>query len=123
MVLDSDCIRDVLLTIEKDEGTERISLGTLSTKLPKYSTAQLNYTCLKLEEGKLLELKKAQYMRQPLPSVSVIHGLTYEGHEFLNTIRDSKVWANIKTILKNSGIITIPKLLDVALKIYQTFKH
>lgn len=112
MILDADCVRDVMLAVEEVEFNERLTAGKLSKKLPKYELEQINYTCLKLEEGGLLEINKARYMHQPMPTVSTIHGLTFKGHEVLDKIRDNKFMALLKKSAIGAGGFSISLLLE-----------
>ena len=53
MELNLDCVRDILLTVEKNPFGKRMNLSSLNAELPKYSQEQLWYTCIK--QRKLLE--------------------------------------------------------------------
>ena len=55
MELNLDCVRDILLTVEKNPFGKRMNLSSLNAELPKYSPEQLWYTCIKLEESGYLQ--------------------------------------------------------------------
>lgn len=114
MVLDADCVRDVLLAVESCEFGERITLNTLRKKIPNYGEEQLWYTCLKLEEGGYLDLTTITMMRMPMPGIKQINGLTYQGHEFLNSIRENKNWTKTKDIAKKAGAFSLKMLGEIA---------
>ena len=97
MVLDSECVRSILLTVERSDFGEHITLSTLERELPNYTNEQLWYTCLKLEEGRFLDLTTFQIDGVPYPYVSQINCLTYLGHELIEKIRDSEHWSAVKS--------------------------
>ncbi len=114
MVLDSDCVRDVLLAVENCSFGERITLNFLEEKLPDYSEEQLWYTCIKLNEGGYLDVLTVDMLRMPLPGIKQINGLTYQGHEFLDTVRENKIWAKTKDLAKRSGVFSLKLLGEIA---------
>lgn len=99
MQLNPECVRDVLLAIESADIHQRITLDWLAGKI-NYDNDELWYTCIKLSEAGFLEVNTTRQIRSPLPIISIIRGLTYQGHEFLNEIRDDTSWGKIKEIGK-----------------------
>lgn len=114
MKLDHDCIRDVLLAVESCEFGERINLNTLGEKLPEYQEEQLWYTCLKLGEGGYLEIKTVIMRMAPMPGIKQISGLTFQGHEFLDSIRENKNWDKAKKIAQKAGVFSVKALGEIA---------
>lgn len=98
MRLSPDCVRDILLVVEECEFNRPYTLDRLAEKLPAYSRDMLWYTCLKLGEANFLNLETTHEMGSFHLSVYRILDLTYQGHEFLNGIRDADRWANVKKI-------------------------
>ena len=43
-----------------------------------------------------------------------INGLTYAGHQFLDSIRSPKVWRETKTRAEKLGVFTINIISDIA---------
>ena len=39
---------------------------------------------------------------------SVVEGLTWEGHDFLDTIRTDSVWEKTKSYIKDQGLQSVP---------------
>lgn len=123
MKLDFDCIRDVLLTVEgKTEITERftysgIKLNNVISALPQYSPQDVFYTVLKLEEAKLITIYRESGMRRP-PNDFAITDITYEGHQYLNSVRDNGVWDKVKSSAKS---LTIPVVVKLAEKVLLNF--
>lgn len=114
MILDSDCVRDVLLAVESCDFGERITLDVIGKKLPDYSNEQLWYTCLKLGEGGYLDLVTFSMLRMTMPGIKQINRLTYQGHEFLNSVRENKNWAKVKDIAGKAGVFSLKMLAEVA---------
>lgn len=114
MVLDPDCVRDVLLCVESCGFGERLNLTRLHERLPDYTEEDLWYTCIKLEEGGYLDLITVQYLRMPMPSIKQINDLTYSGHEFLNTIREGNNWDKVKDVAKKAGVFSLKTLGEIA---------
>lgn len=117
MVLDPDCVRDVLLSVEASSFGERITLNSLRDKIPQYSEETLWYTCLKLQEGGYLDLISAPVMRMPMPAIQQIKGLTFYGHEFLDSIREDGNWGKVKSVAKEAGTFSIGSLGEIAKEI------
>ena len=120
MVLNPDCVRDVLLCVEHCSFGERRNLEKLQERLPNYTEEDLWYTCIKLEEGGYLDLMTAQYLRMPLPSIQQINDLTYSGHEFLNTIREQGTWDKVKGVAKKAGVFSLKTLGEIAQEVAKT---
>lgn len=103
MKLDHDCVRDLLLTIEeKSTLTDVLTDGDLfsSERLEKYDEDELYYTLLKVNEAGFLN---ANVMILPDYKSAVVQSLTYEGHSFLDNIRDNKVWEKTKEKIGSSA--------------------
>ena len=122
MVLNPDCVRDVLLCIESCNFGECLTLDSLSKKLPTYTHNELWYTCLKLEEGGYIDmLTFSQIGSGPhYPNIKQINGLTFWGHEFLNSIRADTVWDKTKEIAKKAGIFSLESIGEIAKKVAST---
>lgn len=114
MVLDPDCVRDVLLVVEECNFGERLTLTTLKERLPGYTEEMLWYTCIKLQEGGYLDLMTFPASRHPLPLIKQIKDLTYSGHEFLNIIRSNNNWVKAKVIAKKAGAFSLKALAEIA---------
>lgn len=114
MVLNPDCVRDVLLSIESCGFGERLTLEKLCEKAPQYSEEDLWYTCLKLEEGGYIDLITFTALRMPMPGIKEIKSLTYQGHEFLDSVREDKNWGKVKLVAKKAGTFSLSSLGDIA---------
>ena len=112
MKLNHDCIRDLLLYIEnKSSYSNLIYLNDIT--LNGYSTEDIIYTADKLIEAKYLNCKYAKTFDSDLPDIKV-QSITYEGHKFLDNIRDNNVWSNTKNILSKFTSTSIGIVSDIA---------
>ena len=105
MVLDLDCVRDVLLTVERlSEFDSSMSYKPLSVEdihgaLPGYPLHIVYYTLLKLEDaGYIYALNgnpKKLVQQYDLRAFTVLD-LTFSGSEYLNAVRSPDSWNKIK---------------------------
>ena len=122
MRLDPDCMRDILLFVEGmdtyilDDDNDIILQGAfledMCQKLTEYSEEQIFYTLEKLEEGGFLNMS-TQWGGDALVSCH-ISSLTYEGHEFLEGIRDSKRWNIVKAGLSTIRSYSLAAIAAIA---------
>ena len=114
MVLDPDCVRDILLEVESLGFDECLTIDLLNERLPAYNHDQLEYTCLMLENGGFLELMTVDMLGRNLPGVKLIQCLTYKGHEFLSNIHKDVIWAGVKSISGKIGAASLSALTQIA---------
>lgn len=107
MKLNPDCVRSVLLEIEKLDFNEHATISSLHTALPDYSEEDLEYTCFILSDGGFLNIESIDLPGQFLPAVKAVYSMTYKGHEFLEKVRANKIWSAIKTIGEKLGVQTL----------------
>lgn len=114
MRLNQDCVRDVLLAIE-DISTinNRVSLyDLLNTDFcKKYTIDDLVYTTLKLSEGGLIN---ASTIGSLSGKGFIIRSITWDGHEFLDNIRDNDIWNKTKNTISKINGVSIPIISDIA---------
>lgn len=106
MKLNPDCMRAVMLEIEQqwEIGTEPngylylgvVKLQQLYDALDKYSKEDIFYSLYNLEQAGYLDLVVSMAAGGVVLDCTVNH-MTYDGHEFLNRIRDPKHWSVIKS--------------------------
>ena len=95
-----DLVRRILLTIEVAEARyEKVNV-------PGYSDAVVNYHLDLLFEARLAN-GEMQWMNRGR-GVPVVRGLTWEGHDFLDAIRNESIWAKTKDFVKERGLQSIP---------------
>lgn len=118
MKLNYDCVRSVLLTVEKSKTIDEelnlnpLAVETIFEQLPKYEDSEILYTIEKLKE--------AGYINAALHFAAghfidgTVSSITYSGHEYLDNIREPEVWRKVKAMLKNAGAITLPLISQAA---------
>ena len=118
MKLNYDCVRSVLLTVEKSKTIDEelnlnpLTVETIFEQLPKYEDNEILYTIEKLKEAgyinAALQLAAGHFIDGAVSSI------TYSGHEYLDNIREPEVWRKVKAMLKNAGAITLPLISQAA---------
>lgn len=115
MRLNHDCVRDVMLFIESD-----ITFGNFlhledfltNEKLKSsYDSDTIKYTLAKLAETNYLK-STPRWMNNDLIMFST-GMITWDGHEFLDTIRDPEVWSNTKKILSHLESVSISTVSNI----------
>lgn len=119
MRLNTDCIRDILITVESMEYGEEWRINTLADKLPNYSMDELQYHCIQLVNAQLLDAAIANVLNSP-PLIVRIKDLTYSGHQFLADIRSDTTWNKTKDIAKMVGSESLHALKDIAVGVVTT---
>lgn len=122
MKLNSDCMRDVLLKIEKmqiittDEednvSIEPLWVDDLYKALPKYDKEVIFYALYNLEQAGYVSTNLINGDDASL-GYAVNH-MTYEGHNFLDRIRDPKAWRYIKTAGSAIGNFSLSVINQIA---------
>lgn len=115
MKLNHDCVRDVLLCIE-----ENLSYGYRinfsAVKLKDYSQEDLLYTADKLLEAGFLNGSRENYVDLPIPEICIT-SITWNGHQFLDNIRDDGVWKNTKSVLSKFSSASLSLIGNIASQI------
>lgn len=106
MKLDMDIIRDLLLQVEGLKPYEEV-LHIDSNNLVEAEHIEL------LIESSLC-YGNINKLTSGVP-LGHINRLTWEGHQFLNTIRDDETWSKTKSALSKLGAFTIELIQKVAL--------
>ncbi|EUJ27768.1 Uncharacterised protein [Listeria grayi] len=109
MKLNPDCVKDVLLSIEENVGLEEHLRNINELKLSDlYSDEDITYTLLKLDEANFIHFSHTSGSNS-FYSLS-IGNMTYEGHNFLDTVRDPSRWEKVKQKAASVGGVSIPIL-------------
>lgn len=113
MKLNIDCVRDMLLVLEKLEYHEAIKAADLHAKLPEYSPEDVHYVAEKLAEGGLIT---AVIQRDLSGCVALLYveDITYAGHQLLNDIRPKERWDKVKDAVLKVGGASIPIIHQIA---------
>lgn len=110
MKLDFDTVRTVLLEIEEKTDLDNSLIYEKSETEP-----EIFYTLLKLNEAELINSVEVNTW---IGVVQIdVKSLTYEGHKFLDTIRDPKVIRQTKEKLKTFSSVSFEIFSKVASQI------
>lgn len=117
MKLNPDCIRDILfyleenLSISPDLDTEEISIFELSQKL-KYPINELVNTLLVLDDAGFIA---AAYDSGDNHITEFdIYRITYDGYQFIETIRPESTWKKVKSVCGKIGSFSTNVIVQVA---------
>lgn len=116
LIRDMDLIRELMLKIEKGERTFNIlshdvaaAIGAPTEGARSHEEAEkLRYHLGLLVKGGFIEV--TDY----LGGVTEVESITWEGHDFLDSIRDPVVWAKTKDGIKSAGGFTFDLLKALA---------
>lgn len=122
MKLNPDCIRDTLLYLEDNLEIEnnhkftKIELRQLQEQLTQYTPEDIFYSVYNLHrihfiEGKISDINDMKMF------FCTINNITWNGHQFLNTIRPKTVWEATKSGASKLGIMSMSALSTLAMKI------
>jgi hypothetical protein len=106
---DMDLVREVLIGIENDnrlDGTQFLRFA-----LPDRDPHEVGYTVDRLIHAGLVTGSRDRRAHGQAPMVS---GLTWEGHEFLDNIRDPGVWEETKERAKPLLSVSLAVLAELA---------
>ena len=120
MKLDHDCVRDVLIWVE-----ENVQIGHpvyTSDMIPKledkWSEPELIYCVIQLNEAGLID--GAASIQGEVVSLNQLNKLTWEGHKYLDNIRDDSVWKETKTTVASKvGSASLSIFSAVAAKVIE----
>ena len=106
---DMDLIRVILLRVEGDpklDGTHWEPFDK-PDEFPGYSLKEVQYHVdLLIESGLLRGNTKGD--------VPIVSQLTWNGHEFLDAIRNPEIWENVKSRLGGLGKVTLKLVMEIA---------
>ena len=105
MMRDMDLCRRILFAIEE----QYVSTAIYNLKIDGYTTEQVAYHCNILHEAGLISDYRAQYASGEIYTFGV-GSLTWDGHDFLDKIREDTVWNRTKNVMKEK---VLPATLDV----------
>lgn len=137
MQRDMEMIRALLLDIEENQnihggfllsdgdfgvGDDEVSKVQYHLRLlldAKYIEGKDNLSMESLfaapRENSVVGLENAYMEKNGLtPPKVIVTRMTWEGHDFLDTVRDSKVWEKTKEAVKGVGGVSIDTIKDVA---------
>jgi hypothetical protein len=119
MKRDMDLIRDLLLRIEVQHIPVGSALLLAFDRPPLMANGEnvdeIAYAMRMIEDAGFLDLTPTQ------PAVGVFfRGLTWGGHDFLDSIRDPKIWQETKEAASKAGGFTVDLFADLAKGLIKT---
>jgi len=112
MKRDMDLCRKILFSIEK----EHVDTVICNITIEGYSMAEVAYHCQILHDAGLIFNYDALFADDEIDGFTV-GGLTWNGCEYLDKIREDTVWNKTKEVIKKKGL---PMVLDVIKEIATT---
>ena len=99
MKREMDLVRKILLQIEN----EHIATAIFNLKIEGYDLATVAYHCKIMHEAGLLSHYSGKYGNDTIYAFQV-GGLTWEGNDFLDKVRDDSVWGKTKDAITQKGL-------------------
>jgi hypothetical protein len=103
---DKELVREILLQVEANSSP----MAWAEITVPGNTRAEISYHIQILDEAGLLEAQ----------NLTTMDGydwrakrLTYEGHEFLDTVRDSEIWRRTKETAKSAGVVSVKAIFEI----------
>lgn len=121
MMLNYDCLRSVLISLENnlnlydDLSFERLELSEILnlSSLSNYSKEDIYYCVYNLLEIDFVD-GAIRFADGGIPYYCWVTNITYAGHEFLQSIKSETVWKDIKSKLKPVSGFSIELISEVA---------
>ncbi len=111
MKLIHNCVRDVMLYLEENLDLFDTIVDN-EIKLSKYDIKDIKYTLLKIEEAGFIRLGKTDLLGN-----IYVKDITYKGHQFLDTVKDNKIWKKTLTKISKFASVSIPIIQELASQI------
>lgn len=121
MKLNQECVRDLLLAIEEQLRLDSIDIENLMDQSDnylrvndqyKYELDELIYTAQKLKEAGFINGSSSIDYDQFTDFI--VESITWDGHKFLDTVRDNKVWSDTKKITSKFSSVSLSLVETVA---------
>lgn len=121
MKLDCDCVRDVLLYIEREQTMSKedknfvldyLYCDRFFEGIKKHSQETIVYTVMKLKEAEYIKA----YISEADDNILEFYvlGITYKGHQFIEKIKDDTVWGKTKSVAKSIGSFSFDIIGEIA---------
>lgn len=107
-----DLCRKILFAIEE----QYVDTALYGLEVEGYSMQQVAYHCKILHDAGLISNYKGYFASNRLYDFAV-GSLTWDGHEFLDKIRQDTIWNKTKDVITQKGL---PMVLDVVKEISQS---
>lgn len=105
MKRDMELCRKILFAIEE----QYVDSSIINLKVENYSMEEVAYHCKILYDAGLIDDYSSKNADNHIYRFGV-GSLTWEGHEFLDKVREESIWTEVKENIKNKGL---PLVIDV----------
>jgi hypothetical protein len=119
MKFEPELVRDILLDIEELHQYPEPLVFSSNSKFKRASKYEINafvYHCKLLSEADFINWSPNFDGSNSL-YIAFVHGITYEGHQFLDSVRSPKVWRETKSAAEKVGIFSLNFLSQTASQI------
>lgn len=112
MQRDWDLVRKILLAVEAQETvTGRVE----PTSIQGYDQEKVVYHMIIMSEAGFIRVRESKSINQPAYCIGL--SLTWEGHEFLDNIRQDNLWQKVKGTVKDKGLDLSFDVIKLAAKL------
>ncbi len=109
MVRDWELVRNILFSMEARETT----LGNLAPEsIEGYNPEVVSYHIYIMEEAGLIEATCFKSSNAPIRCIA--SSLTWDGHEFLDKIKNETIWVKVKNQIKTKGLDLSFEVIKIA---------
>lgn len=117
MKLNYELIRNLLLVAEDQENNSSLSQKELDEFIEKfdYTFDELTYHLKRLEEADYIDVTIGNASNQVY--VYALNYITWDGHQFLDTIRSDKVWSTSKKVADDLKVKSISAFTQIAFQV------
>lgn len=114
MKRDFDLIRYLLLVVENHQDSKPIDSDTIQVE--GYSDVQIGLHLNMMGDAGFIVMEpwKSTTNDERIIKVPLIFDLTWKGHEYLDTIRDPKIWKATKSLTSKIGSASFELVLEIA---------
>lgn len=119
MKLNHDCVRSIMLAIEENLNYGQ-SIPFNEVELDGYSHEEILYAADKLLEAGYLQGEKLGSIGSSEPTIQIT-SITWDGHKFLDNIRDDRVWKNTKKVISKFSSVSLSLTNSVAAQVILAF--
>jgi hypothetical protein len=116
MKLDHELIRSALLFIEENQKSDMdaVFIQDIYNGLnEEYSGEEIYYNFRRLSEAGFVNIKF-------YAGGFFVNSITYDGHQFLDNVRDPAIWKSTKNVIAKVSSASIPIVMQVAIQQIRT---
>ena len=131
MKLDYSCARDILLFLEQNlkisvmNGAfcfDQLEINEVCKSLSKYERETIVYTTVMLEEAGYIETAHSGH--DGIIGCIKYKRITFEGHQYLDSIRKDSIWSGILSTVKEKGVsLTFDIIKSIAIERIKAAMH